>query len=141
MRVEDSVDMWRSRARSLVASGMTVNAWCEENRVRKSTFHQGLRRFRDEEPEIFGGFEAAHAGDGRRNWYEAVRRAGADAAGPAPEFVEVAVCPAPAPAGAAVAVGLRTMTALVGPGVDEGALRALLRAAASPWTPWRPRRG
>lgn len=139
MKVEDSVEMWRGRARSLVESGMTVNAWCEENRVRKSTFHQWLRRFRDEEPGLFGGFEAAHAGDGRRNWYEAVRRANAGGALPAaapspapaaPEFVEVAVCPAPA-AGAAVAVDLRTMTALVGPGADEGALRALLRAAAS----------
>lgn len=140
MKVEDSVEMWRGRARSLVESGMTVNAWCEENRVRKSTFHQWLRRFRDEEPAIFGGPEAAHAGDGRRNWYEAVRRANAGVILPAaatppapaaPEFVEVAVCPPPAPAGAAVAVDLRTMTALVGPGADEEALRALLRAAAS----------
>ena len=80
------------------------------------------------------GWEAAHACDGRRNWFEAVRRtnSGIAPAAPracwpapsaAPEFVEVELEPAPPharPSGA-VAVDLRTMTALVGPGADEGA--------------------
>lgn len=134
MKVEEPVEMWRERARSLVGSGMAANAWCEENGVKRAAMFRWLERFRDEEPEVLGGWEAAHAGDGRRNWFEAVRRtnSGIAPAAPracwpapsaAPEFVEVELEPAPPhkrPSGA-VAVDLRTMTALVGPGADEGA--------------------
>lgn len=126
MKVEDSVEMWRVRARALVESGMAVNAWCEENGVKRSALFRWLERFRDKEPEVFGGFEAAHAGDGRRNWYEAVRRArAARAAVPAPAhapsriapaapsgFVEVEVAPAGPCPGAELRVDLRSMTAL-----------------------------
>lgn len=131
MKVEESVEMWRERARALVESGMPVNAWCEENHVKRSVLFRWLRRFRDEEPEVLGGFELAHAGDGRRNWYEAVRKAAAGTPGtrrPAPCFVEVDLAPAGA---GGVVVDLRSMTAAVGPGADEAALAALLRAAAS----------
>lgn len=132
MKVEESVEMWRERARALVKSGLPVNAWCEENHVNRSILFRWLRRFRDEEPEVLGGFELAHAGDGRRNWYEAVRKAAAGPPGtrrrPAPCFVEVGLAPAGA---GGVVVDLRSMTADVGPGADEAALAALLRAAAS----------
>lgn len=137
MKVEESVEMWRERARALVESGMPVNAWCEENHVKRSILFRWLRRFRDEEPEVLGGFELAHAGDGRRNWYEAVRKAAAGTPGarprpappaPVPCFVEVDLAPAWA---GGVVVDLRSMTATVGPGADEVALAALLRAAAS----------
>ena len=65
MKVEESVEMWRERARALVESGMPVNAWCEENHVKRSILFRWLRRFRDEEPEVLGGFELAHAGEAR----------------------------------------------------------------------------
>ena len=55
-KVEESVEMWRERARALVESGMPVNAWCEENHVKRSILFRWLRRFRDEEPEVLGGF-------------------------------------------------------------------------------------
>lgn len=45
-----------------------------------------------------------------------------------PRFVEVDLAPAGA---GGVVVDLRSMTATVGPGADEVALAALLRAAAS----------
>ena len=85
--------MWRERARALVESGMPVNAWCEENHVKRSILFRWLRRFRDEEPEVLGGFELAHAGDGRRNWYEAVRKAAAGTPGTRPRPAP----PAPVP--------------------------------------------
>jgi len=132
--LEDITEKWRARARELVASGMPVSQWCEANGVEKSEMRRRLRRFRDEEPELLGGSEAAHAGDGRRQWYEAVRRFNAGgplpaAGAAAPAFVEVALAPSPAPA--PVVVDLRTLTAEVRAGADAGALAALLRAAAS----------
>ena len=127
----DATEKWRERVRRLVASGSPVNEWCMRNGVRKSKMHQWLRLFRDEEPELLGGWEAAHAGDGRRNWYEAVRRANAAArAAEPPAFVEVAPA-APAPAAAGLTVDLRTLAAHVGPGAGEDEIAALLRAAMS----------
>ena len=40
MKVEESVEMWRGRARALVESGMPVNAWCEENHVKRSEVYR-----------------------------------------------------------------------------------------------------
>ena len=129
--MEDIAEKWRARARELVASGMPVSQRCEANGVEKSEMRRRLRRFRDEEPELLGGYAAAHAGDGRAQWYEAVRRFNAAGAPgtPEPAFIEVALAPSPAPA--PVVVDLGTLTAEVRAGADEAALAALLRAAAS----------
>ena len=47
----------------------------ELNKVSKPALHGWMRVFCDEDPELFGGAESVHSGDGRRNWYEYVRRA------------------------------------------------------------------
>ena len=65
----------RRQVERLVASGMDVAQWCELNKVSKPALYNWMRVFRDEEPELFGGEEVAHAGDGHRKWYEHVRKA------------------------------------------------------------------
>ena len=59
----------------LVASGMDVAQWCELNKVGKAALYDWLREFRESDPDVFGGYDIAHAGDGHRNWYEHVRKA------------------------------------------------------------------
>ena len=65
----------RRQVEQLVASGMDVSSWCELNRVDKGALYDWMREFRESDPDVFGGYEIAHAGDGRRNWYECVRKA------------------------------------------------------------------
>lgn len=65
----------RRQVEQLVASGMDVAQWCELNKVGKAALYDWLRVFRDSDPDVFGGHDIAHAGDGHRNWYEHVRKA------------------------------------------------------------------
>ena len=84
----------RRQVEQLLASGMEVREWCELNRVGRGALYAWLTEFRDTEPELFGGYEVAHAGDGHRNWFEHVRNAMAERSalalrGPAPAFAVV----------------------------------------------------
>ena len=65
----------RRQVEQLVASGMGVDQWCRLNKVSKAALYYWMSAFRESDPDIFGGYEIAHAGDGKRNWYEHVRRA------------------------------------------------------------------
>lgn len=65
----------RRQVEQLAVSGMDVSSWCELNRVDKGALYDWMREFRESDPDVFGGYEIAHAGDGRRNWYECVRKA------------------------------------------------------------------
>lgn len=65
----------RRQVEQLVASGMGVDQWCSLNKVSKAALYYWMSAFRESDPDIFGGYEIAHAGDGKRNWYEHVRKA------------------------------------------------------------------
>ena len=65
----------RRQVEQLVASGMGVDQWCRLNKVSKAALYYWMSAFKESDPDIFGGYEIAHAGDGKRNWYEHVRRA------------------------------------------------------------------
>ena len=83
----------------LVASGMDVSSWCKLNKVDKAALYDWMREFRDTDPEVFGGYDLAHAGDGKRNWFECVRKAIA-----ASTAIEKADSPVPATTAPAFAV-------------------------------------
>ena len=137
-----------------VASGLPASEWARLNHVNRTSLYRALEWFRDHEPEVLGGYDVAHAGDGHRDWYERVRHAAHESLLPAaparpgapvpavPDddpfapFVELSLADLAGVAGGAtragaVEVDLRTLTATVGPGADDRALAALLRAAAS----------
>lgn len=87
-------ERWRTAAERLLAADMGVDERCALNHVSSSALYRRLAWFRDNEPEVLGGWEAAHAGDGEGRWLEAVRAAARGAALPsalhaAPGFVEV----------------------------------------------------
>ena len=65
----------RRQVEQLVASGMGVDQWCKLNKVSKAALYYWMSALKESDPDIFGGYEIAHAGDGKRNWYEHVRRA------------------------------------------------------------------
>ena len=133
-------ERWRTAAERLLATDMGVDEWCALNHVSSSALYRRLAWFRDNEPEVLGGWEAAHAGDGERRWLEAVRAAARGAALPsaphAPGFVEVGL-PAPLPGdrrhgGAApITVEVRVMVVSVPPGTSRGDVLAVLSAAVS----------
>ena len=137
-------ERWRTAAERLLATDMGVDEWCALNHVSSSALYRRLAWFRDNEPEVLGGWEAAHAGDGERRWLEAVRAAARGAVLPsaphAPGFVEVGL-PAPAPGplpgdrrhgGAApITVEVRGMVVSVPPGTPRGDVLAVLSAAVS----------
>ena len=84
----DTKEVWRQRTKDLVQSGLKVSEWCERNSVELSGMHKHLRVFRDAEPDLFGGYAAAHAGDGMRFWYEATRKYN-ESIKEEPAFIEV----------------------------------------------------
>lgn len=57
--------------RWLAADGMGVAEWCRLNRVATSTFYLWLKRFREEEPEVFGERPA-------KGWIEVAKQAKRD---------------------------------------------------------------
>ena len=75
-------ERWRTAAERLLATDMGVDEWCALNHVSSSALYRRLAWFRDNEPEVLGGWEAAYAGDGERRWLEAVRAAARGAALP-----------------------------------------------------------
>lgn len=129
------------------AGSMTASTWCRLNHVKSSTFYEWLAHFRDTEPEMFGGYEIAHAGDGKRRWFEEVRKAMAASraiARPAPakpasfaivDAADLAGAPEPEPraAGCAGAITLSVCGAVltIPSGTSEGDISAVLRAVRS----------
>ena len=124
----DTIDVWRQRVRSLVASGLSVSEWCNQNSVEMSGMHKNLKKFKVTEPELFGGYEAAHAGDDKPFWYEAVRRYNASRSD-TPGFIEVDLSDIK-PKDNTVVIDLRSLTIRIGPDTDPKALAILLRAVA-----------
>ena len=137
----------RRQVEQLLASGMDVREWCELNKVGRGALYAWLVEFRDTEPELFGGYEIAHAGDGHRNWFERVRNAMAERTalavrGPAPAFAVVesldleppspagAIGPAAAP-GAPIVVSVNGATVEVPAGSSEPDVACVLRAVMS----------
>ncbi len=57
--------------RWLAADGMGVAEWCRLNRMATSTFYLWLKRFREEEPEVFGERPA-------KGWIEVAKQAKKD---------------------------------------------------------------
>ena len=136
----------RRQVEQLLASGMEVREWCDLNRVGRGALYAWLVEFRDTEPELFGGYEIAHAGDGHRNWFEHVRNAMAERSalalrGPAPAFAVVESLdldpPAPerAPAttasGAPIVVSVNGVAVEVPAGSAEPDVACVLRAVMS----------
>ena len=72
---DDARESRRRQVEQLVASGMRVDEWCRLNKVSKAALYYWMSAFRESDPDIFGGYEIAHAGDGKHNWYEHVRNA------------------------------------------------------------------
>ena len=143
----------RRQVEQLVASGMGVDQWCRLNKVSKAALYYWMSAFKESDPDIFGGYEIAHAGDGKRNWYEHVRRAlkastaieRAEASGvlanaadpPAFAVVDVASLagaeggPAGAAATAPITVRMRGIEVDVPAGCAGPDIAAVLRAVAS----------
>ena len=143
--------MRREQIERLLASGMSVDEWCRLNKVGFRVIYKWLRIFRDEEPELFGGHEIAHAGDGKRFWFEEIRaamgrstalaRAGGGSVAPAaPSFALVDTSDAlgavrlakkdrpPRPAGPCIVVDFRGAKVTVPPGAAEADTRSVLKA-------------
>ena len=133
----------RRQVEQLLASGMEVREWCALNKVGRGALYAWLTEFRDTEPELFGGYEIAHAGDGHRNWFEHVRNAMADRTAlavrtPAPAFAVVESldldppAPARAPAGGApIVVAANGARVEVPAGSAEADVARVLRAVMS----------
>ena len=133
----------RRQVEQLLASGMEVREWCALNKVGRGALYAWLTEFRDTEPELFGGYEIAHAGDGHRNWFEHVRNAMAERTAlavrtPAPAFavVESLDLDPPAPAwapanGAPIVVVANGAKVEVPAGSAEADVACVLRAVMS----------
>ncbi|MBR3385800.1 MAG: hypothetical protein IKG69_11470 [Atopobiaceae bacterium] len=80
MSAHESRDLWRTRCEQLVDSGMKVHEWCALNHVRAASMYEWLKVFHREDPSMFGGIGLPEGMEGYgRGWYEAVRRAYAEA--------------------------------------------------------------
>lgn len=65
----------RAKVEQLLASDLSVRRWCELNHVKPGTMYDWLAYFRDNDPDVLGGYETAHAGDGKTCWFVHVRKA------------------------------------------------------------------
>ena len=80
MSTHESRDLWRERCEQLIGSGMKVHEWCALNHVRAASMYEWLKVFHREDPSMFGGIGLPEGMEGYgRGWYEAVRRAYAEA--------------------------------------------------------------
>ena len=143
MASNQTKELWRSRIERLLATDMGVTAWCNANKVSDSSMFKWIGFFADTEPELFGGYEIAHAGDGHRNWFEHVRNAMAERTalavrGPAPAFAVVGSLDLELPepgsrpaAGAPIVVSANGATVEVPAGCAEADVACVLRAVMS----------
>lgn len=137
----------RAKVEQLLASDLSVRRWCELNHVKPATMYDWLEHFRDNDPDVFGGYEIAHSGDGRRCWLMHVRKAlrasrAIQPASPVPEvqkppasfaIVDTAdlrpAAPAPAPAAAcSVTVRARNVEVDIPLAAGEAAIASVIKA-------------
>ena len=144
MSEHGSRDLWRTRCEQLIGSGMKVHEWCALNHVRAASMYEWLRRFHQEDPSMFGGIGLPEGMDGYgRGWYEAVRRAYAEAHAIVPQRLSASsfavvdaadVVPrrqAPAAGGTDITVTIGAATVACPAGCDEPTLAAVLRAVSA----------
>ncbi len=144
MAEHGSRELWRTRCEQLVGSGMKVHEWCALNHVRAASMYDWLKRFHREEPSLFGGVGLPEGMEGYgRGWYEAVRRAYAEAHAIVPRrlsassfaVVDVAdVVPrgqAPSAGGADITVTIGPATVACPVGCDAATLAAVLGAVSA----------
>ena len=146
MSEHGSRDLWRTRCEQLIASGMRVHEWCDLNHVSSSSMYDWLRRFRREDPSMFGGVGLPEGMEGcGHGWYEAFRRAYADAHAivpqprrtPAASFAVVDTAglaagrAAPASGAAAITVTIGAATVSCPDGCDAATLATVLRAVSA----------
>ena len=143
MAEHGSRDFWRTRCEQLVASGMKVHEWCAINHVHAASMYAWLKRFHREDPSMFGGIGLPEGMDGYgHGWYEAVRKAYAEAHAIVPRRLSASsfavvdaadVAPrGQAPAGGAditVTIGAATVACPVG--CDAGTLATVLGAVSA----------
>lgn len=55
MLKDDNRNLWRTRVERLLATDMSVIAWCEANKVPQSSMFKWIGYFADAEPDLFGG--------------------------------------------------------------------------------------
>ena len=80
MAEHGSREFWRTRCEQLIGSGMKVHEWCALNHVHAASMYEWLKRFHREDPSMFGGIGLPEGMDGYgHGWYEAVRKAYAEA--------------------------------------------------------------
>lgn len=145
----DRKEARRQQVERLLASGMGVEEWSSLNHVRKSTVYGWLNEFRRTEPELFGGYEVAHAGDGTRCWFHVVRKEiaqrsalalpsdatrGSPAESPAFAVVDatsLAGCQHARTPGPAITVRIAGVEVDVPAGADAGDVERVLRAVSS----------
>ena len=144
MSTHESRDLWRERCEQLIGSGMKVHEWCALNHVRAASMYEWLKVFHREDPSMFGGIGLPEGMEGYgRGWYEAVRRAYAEAHAIVPQRLSAssfAVVDAAdlAPRGQAASSGGRDITVTIGAatvacpaGCDAGTLATVLRAVSA----------
>ena len=91
MAEHGSRDFWRTRCEQLIASGMKVHEWCALNHVHASSMYEWLKRFHREDPSMFDGIGLPEGMEGYgHGWYEAVRKAYADAHAIVPQRLSAA---------------------------------------------------
>ena len=144
MAEHGSRDFWRTRCEQLVASGMKVHEWCAINHVHAASMYAWLKRFHREDPSMFGGIGLPEGMDGYgHGWYEAVRRAYAEAHAIVPQRLSASpfavvdaadVAPrgqAPAAGGAGITVTIGAATVACPVGCDGPTLATVLRAVSA----------
>lgn len=138
-------DTRRMHVERFLASGMELEGWCMLNGIHKSSMYRWMRAFIEEEPEVFGGYDIAHAGDGSSRWLECIlearRRAfsieRAQAAEEAPAgFIELDLPrqpfdPAPARPEGCLVVSVGRATVAVPYGAPAADVESVLKAVAS----------
>lgn len=51
MTAIEKLERWKQQMKNHSESGQTITAWCEENHIKKSTYHYWKKRIREEEKQ------------------------------------------------------------------------------------------
>ena len=125
--------MRREQVERCLSADMTIKEWCALNKVPASTMYAWMARFREEEPELFGGPNAG-------GWIELTRESIAGRAAlakrgdaPPPGTTPGPVPPAPdaGPQAHAVVVRMNGADVIVPEGASGPHVASVLRAVAS----------
>lgn len=141
MTGQEARGLWRTRCEQLIGSGMKVHEWCALNHVRTASMYEWLKRFHREDPSMFGGIGLPEGMEGYgHGWYEAVRKAYAEAHAIVPQrltstgssfaVVDSGALPPAAPA-AAITVTIGAASVSCPTGCDAATLEVVLRAVSA----------